>query len=100
MRVISRKVTWRGLRMNKSKWNAYHIAEAIGKHKPEGVDLATLKMVIRRTCGEDERTIKKYLDILRETDYIIEDKGVFKAHPNLDSMKPKSPKQLLEEWDF
>ena len=86
--------------MNKSKWNAYHLAQAVGKNAPKGVNLLTLRKIIQEYCGADERTIQKYLSLFKTTEYLVEENNLFKANPNLHAMKPKSPKSLIENWDF
>lgn len=88
--------------MNQSKWNAYRIALIVEKHFSDGIPDFKLRQLIERGCGTDPRTIKKYMKILRVNKYIIrpkDDYSKWKANPDIKDMKPKSLKQLLEEWE-
>ena len=85
--------------MNLSKWHAYYLAQNVKLEYPEGISLSKLRKEIVDMCGADERTIKKYLDILRYNNYLLDKANVtsvFIANPDLDNMKPMTPKQRYE----
>ena len=86
--------------MNLGKWNAYYLALTIKDDYPDGIPLIKLRELIKRTCGTDKRTIEKYLDILRVNKYVLDSpnaNGVFIANPDIEDMKPLTPKQLYQK---
>lgn len=85
--------------MNLGKWNAYYLALTIKDDYPNGISLSALRELIERTCGTDKRTVEKYLQILRVNKYILSKEGtngIFMANPNIEDMKPLTPKQLYQ----
>lgn len=85
--------------MNLSKWHAYYLALTVKLEHPNGITLIQLRREIEEGCGTDRRTVDKYLDILRVNKYLIDSpnaNSVFIANPDLENMKPMTPKQRYE----
>ena len=86
--------------MNLGKWNAFYLALTIKDEYPDGISLTKLRNLIERTCGTDKRTIDKYLDVLRVNKYLLDSpnaNSTFIANPDVENMKPLTPKQLYEK---
>ncbi len=85
--------------MNQSKYTAYQLAQIIenacilGNLDPDNILPTVVKELIKKQCGEDPRTIRKYMNSIVEYEF-------FKRKPNgcfqINVIKkPLSNKQLL-----